>query len=357
MQELLRSFRTETTNERENHDAASQPSTSKVLTSEAEADEAPKIDEDVATKKATAKSRRNSNRKPSTASKAETTSPGERPSTRSSARNPSTPRATTPATRNEKKEKTNSRAASASSVKKPAPAKNAISSKSKNNSVAKTKQPQKISKKPVAAKTKFKGRSSTKKEKVISTVLKRHPFSQNHRPSLPRKRSKYTLVEAVPSRAPTASRLSSAASYCFGVPRLNVPSIPKEFAPFLRGPSNLTIRRYQGCLAKLADRLAHTHLNIPEVSRVRWQPSGSWKSPFEDGRKRKAATIATSEAPAKKVAKVDKRVAKKTEKLGPLKITIRRNSDESEVDKKKKISVVTPLPKDTSDYVKIRSSK
>jgi hypothetical protein len=105
--------------------------------------------------------------------------------------------------------------------------------------------------------------------------------------------------------------------------------------------------------------LEKTHLAIPKIEMVKWEPSGAWKSPFEGGSRKRKATARTSVVePPKKMAKVDKRVVKKNDKFGPLKITIRRDSDASDfgaAGKKKKSSMITPITKDI-DYVKIRSN-
>uniref|UniRef100_A0A914ZC83 Histone-lysine N-methyltransferase n=1 Tax=Panagrolaimus superbus TaxID=310955 RepID=A0A914ZC83_9BILA len=201
--------------------------------------------------------------------------------------------------------------------------------------------------------------NTQRNEKTITKVLKSHPFLRNHRPIYPCSSRKYTLIEGSHPRKISLSK-DKLPFYGFGRSKLDRP-LPKEFNQFLNGPSKLITSRYEGCSRKLANLLQNTHLTIPKVPMIKWEPCGSWKSVFEGNRKRKASTnITPQEQPPKKISKVDKKSIKKNNKLGPLKITIRKDSSDADeicgASKKKKIlSMITPIPKDI-DYVKIRSN-
>jgi hypothetical protein len=406
VQELLRSFRPaiEERNLNDASSSSSEPSTSKVippLNAETKKEEEKEKEEEIKEPKkpSASKPRRNSRKQPASSEAANQIN--ERPSTRSSLRNSSPSTSITPpppilTSKNSAKEqqKNSSRApskkltpTSSSSATTTATtnhktsvtaATTKISSKvTKNNNItisanSKAKQqPLKVLKKKSAppptliSTTKLnnkvgnrrKSKSNKKNnEKTIKTVLKVHPFLRTHRPVFPSSSKKYTLIEA--SNPRSSLKTSKDKLPFYGLSKLDHP-LPKEFDQFLCGSSKLTTSRYEGCSQKLARLFQATHLEIPKMPMVKWEPSGSWKSAFDGDRKRKATKSSAQDQPPKKISKIDKKSIKKNDKLGPLKITIRKDSsdaDEIENPKKKKIStLITPIPKDI-DYVKIRSN-
>uniref|UniRef100_A0AC34R7N9 Histone-lysine N-methyltransferase n=1 Tax=Panagrolaimus sp. JU765 TaxID=591449 RepID=A0AC34R7N9_9BILA len=144
-----------------------------------------------------------------------------------------------------------------------------------------------------------------KSEKVTVVKLTKSPFSRFHRPALPLK------ILKIKKQKKRSSKV---------VPQRKMPKM------LSRCPNDLSIL------------LEKTHLNLPKIEMAKWEPSGSWKSCFKPGTKRKMPPMKEN-VPMKKP---------KLEKTMPLKITIPKTG------KKKIQTSLTPVSRD--DYNKIRSN-
>ena len=181
------------------------------------------------------------------------------------------------------------------------------------------------------------GRKPKNKEKTSITILKKHPYSNFYRPRVPIHVLSDKRAHSLGENKFRPLRVPKMLSRC---PDLD--SVIVSLAA-VQKPSNLLQKRYDGVANQLADLLCKTHLKLPKIETVRWEPSGSWKSCFEPRRKRKPISKEPKPPVTTKKTKV--------EKTSPLKISIAK---ESKAAKKKVPSAVTPVSRD--DYVKIRSN-